>query len=177
MVHKNVWNKEAALKALDWLEAQYAPGEVFAYDGHGDCWLMLAVMYRLRDRDIQAYIGAFGNSLPIRACKTEGEPPEKQSCTFEVAEQGDDVLVTVHLSPDAGPFDCPMDEIVAPALPAGKNIYLRLDGRHLLNLFPLALTYGDTCRTLCVDYADECVCSVSHVPEVETGDHVTCPFA
>lgn len=177
MVHPNVWRKDGGEKLMKWLEERYHPGDVFEYDGHADCWLMLAVMHQLRACDIQTYIGAgFDRTLPITAYRIGGAPQETQPCTFTVKESGDNVLVTVHLKPDGTPFDLPFSEIVAPELPAGKNIFVRLDGRHLLFTFPMALTYGTHCKTLVMDYADECFCAVSNTPEVQVGDLVKNPF-
>jgi hypothetical protein len=176
MVHANVWRTEGGTKLLAYLKERYQPGDVFQYDGHGDCWMMLAVMDALRECKISTYIGAFGKDLPIVAYSTGDAPAPGQPCSFTVEEQGDNVLLTVHLDPDKGPFDMPFGEIVAPAIPAGKNIYVRLDGRHLLFTFPLSLTYGKDCRSIITDYAGECFCSVSNTPDLKVGDLVESPF-
>ena len=137
---------------------------------------MLAVMHLLRDCRIQTYIGVFDRTLPITAYGTGTAPAEGQPCSFSVEEQGDDVLLTVHLDPDKGPFDMPFSQITAPEILAGKNIFVRLDGRHLLFTFPLALTYGADCRSIIMDYSGECFCSVSNTPELAVGEIVESPF-
>jgi hypothetical protein len=176
VTHPNVWRKEGGTKLLSYLREKYQPGDVFEYDGHGDCWMMLAIMYTLRDCQLCTYIGAFDKDLPITAYKRGTAPVPGQPCSFTVEEQGDNILLTVHLDPDKGPFDMPFAEIVAPELPAGKNIYVRLDGRHLLFTFPLSLTYGADCRSIIMDYDGECFCSVSNTPDLEVGDLVENPF-
>ena len=177
MVHPNVWRKDGGEKLLQWLEERYHPGDIFEYDGHGDCWLMLAVMHQLRGCDIRTYIGAgFDRTLPITAYQIGGVPQESQPCTFTVEDSGDDVLLTVRLKPDGTPFDLPFGEIIAPEIPAGKNIFVRLEGRHLLFTFPVALTYGERCNTIVMDYAGECFCAVSNSEEIHVGDLVENPF-
>lgn len=177
MVHPNVWHRDGGDKLLKWLEERYRPGDVFEYDGHADCWLMLAVMHQLRECDIRTYIGAgFDRTLPITAYRLGGAPQEKQPCMFSVREAGNNVQLTVHLKADGTPFDLPFCDIVAPELPAGKNIFVRLDGRHLLFAFPVALTYGACCNTIVMDYAGECICAVSNTPEIQVGDLVENPF-
>ena len=138
---------------------------------------MLAVMDQLRDCRIQTYIGVFDKTLSISSYQTGAEAVDGQPCTFTVEEKGDSILLTVHLDPDKGPFDMPFDKIVAPELPAGKDIYVRLDGRHLLFAFPVSLTYGKTCRSIIMDYSGECFCSVSNTPDLAVGDLVDSPFA
>ena len=176
VVHPNVWRREGGEKLLTWLRENYRAGDVFEFDGHGDCWLMLAAMDLLRGCQLRTYIGVFDRTLPIEAYRTGPAPAEGQPCFFSLEEQGDDVLLTVHLDPDKGPFDMPFSEITAPEIPDGRNIYVRLDGRHLLFTFPLSLTYGTRCRSMIMDYSDECFCSVSNVPELSVGDLVASPF-
>ncbi len=175
--HPNVWGKAGGEKALAYLKEHYPPGSTFEYDGHGDCWMMLAIMDQLRDRKLCTYLGGpFDKVLDIDPYRTGPEAAPGQPCTFSLVEQGDDVCLTVHLAPDGSPFDMPFSEIIAPQIPAGKNIYVRLDGRHLLFAFPISLTYGATCRSLIMDYAGECVCSVSNRDDLEVGDSVQSPF-
>lgn len=107
---------------------------------------------------------------PLQHIRPGGTPQESQPCTFAVKESGDNVLLTVTLKPDGTPFDLPFGEITAPEIPAGKNIFVRLEGRHLLFTFPVALTYGAHCKTIVMDYAGECFCAVSNTPEVHVGD-------
>ena len=176
VMHENIWGKEGGKKLLGWLDAHVSPGGVFSYDGHADCWLMTAAMYHLRQSRIYTYIGAFDRMLEIRPYAAGKEPVEGQLCTFSVEEKGNSVLLTVHINPDRTPFDMPFDEIGAPALPEGKDIFVRLDGRHLLFVFPMSLTYGAACRSLNVDFSGECLCAVSNDPSLEVGDPVPCPF-
>lgn len=178
MTHPNVWRKEGGEKLIAYLKSRYAPGDALEYDGHGDCWLMLAMMYEMRDCKLSTYIGAgFDRSLPIEAYQVGGDPKGNQPCTFTVVEQGDDVQITVHLKPEGGPFDLPFREIVAPKLPKGKNIFVRLDGRHLLFTFPMSLSYGKDCRSMVMDYNGECFVSVSNTPELQRGDLIEDPFS
>lgn len=177
LIHPNVWGKEGGERVLAYLNAHYPPGSYFEYDGHGDCWMMLAIMDQLRDRELATYIGGpFGRTLKLEAYCTDITPIANQPCTFTVEEQGENVLLTVHLTPDGTPFDLPFRDIVAPEIPAGKNIYVRLDGRHLLFAFPVALTYGESCKSIIMDYAGECVCAVSHRPDISVGDKTESPF-
>ncbi len=177
ITHPNVWRKEGGKKLLDYLHERYKPGDTLDYDGHADCWLMLAVMDQMRDCNICTYIGAgFNKTLPIVPYQIGNVPAEGQPSTFSVREQGEDVLLTVHLDPNKGPFDMYFGDIVAPPIPEGKNLYIRLDGRHLLFTFPISLTYGSVCRSIIMDYDNECFCSVSNVPELEVGDLVKNPF-
>lgn len=44
MTHPNVWSKENGRKLIALLQERIAPGETLDYDGHADCWLMLALM-------------------------------------------------------------------------------------------------------------------------------------
>lgn len=176
MIHSNTWGKEGGLKALEYLKQYAKEGESFVYDGHGDCWLMLAVLYQLRMCDLATYIGAFGKNLPLKAYAVGSTPKEGQPVYFDVKEEGDNILITANLDPDKTPFDMPFDQIVAPEIPEGKNIYVRLNGRHLLFVFPLSLTYGDKAKAIFMDYADDCYCSVSNTSEVSVGDKVDCPF-
>lgn len=175
MVHTNVWSKEKGQEAIEQLK-QYASDGKFEFDGHGDCWLMMAAMYELRDCDIGAYIMVFNDSLKIRPYAIGAEPAAGQPCTFSVEEKGDDVLLTVHLEDGKGPFDMPFEQVVAPEIAEGKNIYIRLDGRHLLNCFPLTMTYGEKAKAMYMEYADECVCCVSNTDAAQVGERVTCPF-
>lgn len=177
MTHPNVWRKEGGEKLMAYLKEHFAPGDRLEYDGHGDCWMMLAMMYQMRQCRLATYIGVFDKSLQIEAYQVGGDEKENQPCTFTLEEQGDDVLLTVHLKPEGGPFDMPFREIVAPEIPKGKNIFVRLDGRHLLFTFPLSLTYGDSCRSLVMDYAGECFVSLSNTPELQMGDLVENPFS
>ena len=87
------------------------------------------------------------------------------------------MLLTVHLDPEKGPFDMPFDRIAAPEIPDGKNLYVRLDGRHLLFTFPVALTYGEKCRSIIMDYSGDCICAVSHRPDLAVGSRTENPFA
>ncbi len=177
MTHPNVWRKEGGEKLLAYLKAHYAPGDSLEYDGHADCWLMLAMMDQMRDCKISTYIGAgFDRVLPITAYKTGNHPTPGQPCTFTLEERGNDVCLTVHLDPNGGPFNMPLDQITAPEIPAGKNIFVRLDGRHLLFTFPIALTYGTTCRSIVMDYDGECFVSVSNTPDLAVGDLIENPF-
>lgn len=177
MNHPNVWRKEGGEKLMAYLKEHFAPGDRLEYDGHGDCWMMLAMMYQMRQCRLFTYIGVFDKSLQIEAYQVGGDEKENQPCTFTLEEQGDDVLLTVHLKPEGGPFDMPFREIVAPEIPKGKNIFVRLDGRHLLFTFPLSLNYGDSCRSLVMDYAGECFVSLSNTPELQMGDLVENPFS
>lgn len=177
MTHPNVWRKDGGAKLLAYLKARYQSGDVLEYDGHGDCWLMLAMMDQMRECKLRTYIGGpFDKVLPIIAYRTGSQENPNQPCSFTLDEQGENVCLTVHLKPEGGPFDMAFGDIVAPEIPEGKNIYVRLDGRHLLFTFPLALTYGETCRSLVMDYDGECFVSVSHTPELEVGDLVENPF-
>ncbi len=178
MTHSNVWRKEGGEKLLSYLKAHYHAGDELEYDGHADCWLMLAMMDQMRDCKLSTYIGAgFDRSLPIEAYRLGSEPAPNQPCTFTVVEQGENIQLTVHLPPTGTPFDLPFREIVAPQLPAGKNIFVRLEGRHLLFTFPISLTYGKTCRSIVMDYDQECFVSVSNTPELQVGDCIPNPFA
>jgi hypothetical protein len=175
--HPNAWLGEAGKQTRAYF-AQFAkPGEYIEYDGHCDCWLMLAILYDLRMCDINAYIKPFDKTLKICSYRQGDTPNPEQPAFFDVETQGDSVLLTCKLVPEKGPFDMYFGDIVAPVIPEGKDIYIRLDGRHLLFTFPLALTYGDTARSVWVDYAGECVCAISHQPDPEPGDLGTCPFA
>ncbi len=175
MVHNNVWSAEKGKEAIEYLR-KYADDGYFEFDGHGDCWLMMAAMYALKDCDINAYIMVFDGCLKIRPYALGDEPAQGQPCTFSVEEKGDDVLLTVHLEEGKGPFDMPFEKVVAPVLPDGKKIYVRLDGRHLLNCFPLTMTYGEKAAAMYMDYAGQCVCCLSNVDGVDIGDRVSCPF-
>lgn len=178
ITHPNTWRKEGGEKLLQYLKERYHPGDTFVYDGHADCWLMLAVMDQLKECTLGTYIGAgFNKTLPIVSYKTGAAPADGQPCTFTIEGKGDDLLLTVHLVPDKSPFDMYFGDIVAPELPAGKNIFVRLDGRHLLFTFPISLTYGAGCRSIVMDYNNECFVSVSNTPELAVGDLVENPFA
>lgn len=176
VTHPNVWSKENGRKLIALLQDRIAPGETLDYDGHADCWLMLALMDQMRNRNISAYIGAFHKSLPIVAYRIGKQPTDGQPCRFTVEAQGDNVLLTVHLEPDKGPFDMEFGDIVAPEIPKGKNIFVRLEGRHLLFAFPVSLTYGEHCRSICMDYSGQCICAVSNTTALEPGDTVENPF-
>lgn len=177
ITHPNVWRKEGGQKLLAYLKAHYAPGDALEFDGHADCWLMLAMMDQMRDCQISTYIGAgFDRTLPIVAYKTGGAPAENQPCTFTLEEFGDYVYLTVHLRPNSGPFDLYFGDIVAPEISPGKNIVVHLDGRHLLFTFPVALTYGKTCRSIIMDYDHECFVSVSNTPNLAVGDLLNQPL-
>jgi hypothetical protein len=175
--HPNVWRKEGGVKALEYLRQYAKPGEYIEYDGHGDCWLMLAILYELRMCDLNTYIGPFDRALKLCAYRQGAAPRPEQQVTFRVEEQGENILLTCVLVPDKTPFDLPFEEIVAPKLREGKNIYVRLEGRHLLFAFPVSLTYGETAKAIYMDYAGECFCSVSNTSEVAVGDLVENPFA
>lgn len=178
MVHPNVWGQQGGEKLLAYLKANYGPGDTLEYDGHADCWLMLAMLDQMRECHLCTYIGAgFDRVLSITSYRTGKAPAQKQPCTFQTVEHGDDILLTVCLRPHGTPFDMPFEDIIAPEILAGKNIFVRLAGRHLLFAFPVSLTYGQTCRSIVMDYAGECVVSVSNTPELTVGQLVTSPFS
>jgi hypothetical protein len=175
--HPNAWLGEAGKQAREFF-AQFAnPGEYIEYDGHCDGWLMLAILYDLRMCDINAYMAApFEKNLKVCSYRLGDTPDPEQPVFFDVKNQGDSVLLTCKLVPEKGPFDMYFGDIVAPVLPEGKDIYVRLEGRHLLYIFPLALTYGDSARSIWMDYGGECVCGISHRPDAAPGDLGSCPF-
>lgn len=96
MVHPNVWGQQGGEKLLAYLKANYGPGDTLEYDGHADCWLMLAMLDQMRECHLCTYIGAgFDRVLSITSYRTGKAPAQKQPCTFQTVEHGDDILLTV----------------------------------------------------------------------------------
>ena len=170
----NSWGGEKGVKLLEYVKQYAKEGQKIIFDGHTECWLSLALVYVLKTCDINSYIPLYKKWVKTTKFTIGDTPNPAQPVTFDVQEQGDDVLLTEHIGKG---LDLAYSEMVAPKIPAGKNIYVRLKGQQrMLSTYPLSLTYGDEAKAMFVDYAGDCYCCVSHTPEVKVGDRIKCPF-
>jgi hypothetical protein len=170
----NSWGGEKGVKLLEYVKQYAKEGQKIIFDGHTECWLSLALVYVLKMCDINSYIPLYDKWVKTTKFTIGNSPNPAQPMTFEVQERGDDVLIIEHIGKG---LDLAYSEMVAPKLPAGKNIYVRLKGQHrMLSTYPLSLTYGDEAKAMFVDYAGDCFCCVSHTSGVKVGDRVKCPF-
>jgi hypothetical protein len=172
-----MWPAERALTLFDYFAKEAETGEPLEFEGHPACWAMMALVEYLKNNKLYMYMPPFGKSLTLEAFKTGGDPVDGQLCTYEVEEKGDNVHLTATLTnggnPD--PFGIPFGDNVAPAIAAGKNIYVDLVGAHYIAVFPLPWTYPD-CKAMFMRMPDATYCVVSHTPEYKVGQTVENPF-
>ena len=172
-----MWPVERALKLFDYFAEQKASGEDVEFEGHPACWAMMALVDYLKDNKIYMYMPPFGKSLVLEAFTIGDEPVEGQLSTFTVEEKGEDVHLTATLNnggnPD--PFGIPFSSNVAPAIAAGKNIYIDLVGAHYIAVFSLPWTYPD-CKAMFMRMPDATYCVKSNTPEYQVGQTVENPF-
>jgi hypothetical protein len=171
----NSWSKENAGKLLDSLDQYAVPGQRVEYFSHPDYWLMLAVNYKLKMCEIGVTLPMTGDFVKTGKFTIGTVPRDDQPVGFEMVTRGDDILLTV--AELRNRFDYPVEDIVAPAVPEGKRLYVRMAGQRILHFMPVAITYGDNVEALFMDYADECRCCISHSEKYEVGDNVENPFS
>lgn len=172
-----MWPADRALKLLDYFSKEAETGEPLEFVGHPACWAMMALVDELKKCDLYMFMPPFGKSIKLEAFTIGDKPVEGQLSTFDVEEKGNDVHLTATLTnggnPD--PFAIPFHENVAPAIAAGKNIYVELVGAHYIAVFSLPWTYPD-CNAMFMKMADATYCVMSHTPEYKVGQIVEFPF-
>jgi hypothetical protein len=172
-----MWPAERALKLFDYFAKEAETGEPLEFEGHPACWAMMALVEYLKNNKLYMYMPPFGKSLTLEPFKIGDTPVEGQLCTYEVEEKGENVHLTATLNnggnPD--PFAIPFGENVAPAIAAGKNIYIDLVGAHYIAVFPMPWTYPD-CKAMFMRMSDATYCVVSNTPEYKVGQTVENPF-
>ena len=170
----NQWDKATASRFLDDLKPVIEANDAIEFVGHPDYWLLMAVRYMMKGKDFIIGLPRDGKHIHSHKYTIGDVPADGQPVGFDVRIDGDDILLTItELVKD---FDYPSEKIIAPALPAGKNIYVRMDGQRLFHFIPVVATYGDDACAMYLDYADDCRCCVSHVPGLEIGDSVESPY-
>lgn len=172
-----MWPVERALKLTDYFAEAKRTKEPLEFEGHPACWAMMMLVDYLKDNELYMYMPPFQKSLKLEAFSIGDKPVEGQLSTFTLEEKGNDVHLTATLNnggnPD--PFAIPYHENVAPAIAAGKNIYVELVGAHYIAVFSLPWTYPD-CNAMFMKMADGTYCVMSHTPEYKVGQIVEFPF-
>lgn len=171
-IEEAVWTPALCEKLLEHFRAKAADTDPIEYDGHPAPWVMMAIVHMLRNREQRAYIGAFGKSLILRPYDLGGQEKPDQPAVFRFRELGEALELEVILSKDPAPFRMPMEELAAPVLPAGRDIFVKLRGAHYIFNFPLPLCYGESCRAMYLWDGDAYVCCLSNTAAVQVGDRV-----
>ena len=170
----NQWDKATADRFLKDLKPIIDANNAVEFVGHPDYWLIMAARYMMKDKDFIIGLPRDNKHLHSGRYTIGDTPAPGQPVGFSVRCDGDDVMLTItELVKD---FDYPSERIIAPAIPAGKNIYIRMDGQRLFHYIPVVVTYGDDARAMFMDYAGDCRCCVSHLPGLEIGDTVESPY-
>lgn len=170
---QEMWPDSRALELLHYFDDKVAPGQEIEFEGHPICWAMIALLHKLTANPCFLYMPPFGKSLPLQPLKRTAQPKDNPLMKFAITEQGDDVRIVVTLLQDGNPnpFQMPFDEIEIQDIPPGKNLWLELDGRHYLFLFPIAKTFGQNCSTIYYkEGGKKWYCVVSNTPDAQVGD-------
>jgi hypothetical protein len=159
------------LAYFDGLTSKLEPGDWVEFTAHTDPWVMMGIIYRLRQCKLSTYFAAFDYHAPIEPYAVGAEPVEGQAVLFSVSEEGDTVLLRMNAGVPKMPHEMRMGEMNLPAIPAGKDIRIDIGEGKVFQLEGLALSLGESCRTLYVGMGSgEYRCAISHVPEVRPGD-------
>lgn len=173
-----VWDLEHSLIALEKVTALSQKYEVLEFQGHPDHWLMMAMVEKKAPTcTMTNNIPIFPKPYPMIPLKT-GVTPADSNMTFEIHEKGDDLQVLCTLLRKGSPED--NLAIIAPEIPAGKRVYLKLVGEPSPIFIPVGLggAYADRCTALFIGerYGDNYRCSVTYTDAFKVGDTVKNPF-
>lgn len=171
------WPVERALKLYDYFKEEAEKGTILEFEGHASCWATMALCARLPKNQVKLYMPPFRKSLDLAPFQISEKLTDGQMCDYRIREEGDDIYLEVVLSGDGNPdpFAVAFADTTAPALPAGKNIYVNLYGNHYLPCFCLPWTYPD-CKTMYMCTPVETHCVLSNDPNVKVGDEGKNPF-
>lgn len=166
------WSRETELLALNKLRSMAEDGAKIQLIGHLEKYAMCAACYMLSETGISTFIPRMEMDVPLKPFSI-GEVNTDIS-NFDITHRGNDDIYINFTFKDMLPGE--MYQIIAPALPAGKNIYIKAVGHPQLQSVCLALTYANDCKSIWVSPSEETdtfFCAISNTDEFSFGDSHT----